>query len=225
MRRLLIFTCSFFLCWSAWPVSANNAWDGFHWARTANPFTLKVGDNLTGDWPGHLDTADDDWTASDVLDATVVAGTITDVSSCIPPKGRVEVCNDEYGESGWLGLARIWVKKDGSGHIKKGQVLLNDTYFNTGTYDDLDARLHVVCQEVGHTIGLDHQKGPKNKSCMNDMFGLFSADYAHPNQHDYDQLGAIYAHVDSITTVGAADSAPRVRVGAHALVVTFITWA
>ena len=24
--------------------SANHSWNGYHWARTANPFTLKTGD-------------------------------------------------------------------------------------------------------------------------------------------------------------------------------------
>ena len=26
---------------------ANHSWGGYHWARTANPFTLKLGNNLT----------------------------------------------------------------------------------------------------------------------------------------------------------------------------------
>jgi hypothetical protein len=27
--------------------NATHSWNGYHWARTANPFTLKLGDNLT----------------------------------------------------------------------------------------------------------------------------------------------------------------------------------
>ena len=34
----------------ALPASANHSWGNYHWARTANPFTVKLGDNLTGDW-------------------------------------------------------------------------------------------------------------------------------------------------------------------------------
>jgi len=26
---------------------ANHSWGGYHWARTANPFTVKLGNNLT----------------------------------------------------------------------------------------------------------------------------------------------------------------------------------
>ena len=28
-------------------VKADHSWGNYHWARTANPFTLKLGDNLT----------------------------------------------------------------------------------------------------------------------------------------------------------------------------------
>ena len=34
---------------------ADHSWGGYHWARTANPFTLKLGDNLTSAaWKAHL---------------------------------------------------------------------------------------------------------------------------------------------------------------------------
>ena len=31
-------------------VSANHSWGNYHWARTINPFTLKLGDNVTSAW-------------------------------------------------------------------------------------------------------------------------------------------------------------------------------
>jgi hypothetical protein len=30
--------------------SASHSWGGYHWARTANPFTIKLGDNVSGPW-------------------------------------------------------------------------------------------------------------------------------------------------------------------------------
>jgi hypothetical protein len=36
---------------------ANHAWNGYHWARTADPFTLMTGDNVDGSWDAYLDTA------------------------------------------------------------------------------------------------------------------------------------------------------------------------
>ena len=231
MKRLALVVGSFVLALAlaAPPASANHAWNGYHWARTANPFEIKLGDNVDSGWDSHLSTAAGDWeTGSAVLDTAVVAGSVSDPTTCTPPLGRVEVCNAAYGQNGWLGLARIWIKSDGSGHIKKGQVLLNDTYFSMDAYDDPDARLHVMCQEIGHTFGLNHQHPRKARSCMNDRFGLFDPAYSHPNQHDFDQLAAIYAHLDSSSTVGATTRGERVRVRTTrtgTLVVTFITRA
>ncbi len=53
----------------AFPSSAyaNHSWNGYHWARTSNPFTLKLGDNVSGLWDGMLVTASSDWTQSNVL--------------------------------------------------------------------------------------------------------------------------------------------------------------
>ena len=84
---------------------------------------------------------------------------------------------------------------------------MNDTYFNTATYNNPNERLHVVCQEVAHTFGLDHQStdGSSQNSCM-DYFSNTGANATStlstkPNAHDFDQLNLTYAHLDSISTV------------------------
>jgi len=51
----------------------NAAGDPYHWARTSNPFTIKMGDNLTSSWDPYLATAAADWSTSAVLDVSVVA--------------------------------------------------------------------------------------------------------------------------------------------------------
>jgi hypothetical protein len=33
---------------------ANHSWGGYHWARTSNPFTLKLGDNVSSEWDSYL---------------------------------------------------------------------------------------------------------------------------------------------------------------------------
>src|SRR5713101_2097533 len=106
--------------------SANHSWGGYHCARTANPFTLKLGDNVSGLWDGMLATASSDWSQSSVLDTTVVAGG-TRGKPCRPTSGRVEVCSASYGNTGWLGLAQIWIT--GGVHIVQGVVKNNDYYF------------------------------------------------------------------------------------------------
>lgn len=193
---------------------ADHSWGGYHWARTANPFTLQLGDNVSSAWDTYLQTASSDWTQSSVLNTTVVAGQSN--RNCKMTTGRVEVCNAAYGNNGWLGLATIQVT--GGVHITKGSAKMNDTYFNQAQYNTPAWRRLVMCQEIAHAFGLDHQdenfNNPNLGSCMDytsDPDGPPSNE--HPNQHDYDQLVAIYSHLDSFSTVGQALPGPAVAVG------------
>ena len=188
---------------------ASHSWGGYHWARTANPFTLNLGDNVGASWDSYLATASTDWSQSTVLDTKIVPGS-TDPKQCKAKNGRVEVCNSRYGYNGWLGVASIWVS---GSHITQGMVKVNDSYFNTATYGTPAWREFVMCQEVGHTFGLDHQDtnftNTNLGTCMdytNDPDGTLYGQLSnlHPNQHDYDEIGIIYSHLDSITTIGAA---------------------
>jgi len=208
IKKLFSFALVFVLFIASAPVvSANHSWGGYHWARTANPFTLKLGDNLNPTWDPILATTSTDWSQSTVLDTTIVAGK-SNPKNCRPTGGRVEVCNAKYGNNGWLGLAQIWV----SGlHITQGVTKMNDTYFNTAFYNTPAWRQMVVCQEVGHTLGLDHQDeafGNTNLGTCMDYTSSPSGppSNGHPNQHDYDELGIIYAHLDSFTTLRQAIS-------------------
>ena len=126
---------------------ANHSWGNYHWARAANPLSLKLGDNVSAIWDAHLATASADWSQSLVLDTTVVSG--QGRSNCRPTAGRVEVCSKKYGFNGWLGVASIWVS---GSHITQGTVKVNDSYFNTTTYNKPSWRRFVMCQEIGHTF-------------------------------------------------------------------------
>ena len=235
---------------SSRPAEANHSWGGYHWARTSNPFTVQLGDNVSSAWDGSLAGASTDWSRSTVLDTTVVAGS-TKPRTCKATSGMVQVCNATYGNTGWLGVASISVT--GGTHITQGTVKLNDTYFNTAQYNTPAWRALVTCQEVGHTFGLDHQDevfdNPNLGTCMD--YTNDPSTNQHPNQHDYDELVTIYSHLDSTTTVGATTPSNHPQVGndeaswghrvegsrsaGHATyvrdfgdgesVVTFVTWA
>jgi len=179
---------------------ADHSWGLYHWGRIANPFTLKLGDNVSSAWDSYLGGSSNDWSQSSILDTVVVSGK-TSSKTCKPVAGRVEVCSSRYGRNGWLGVASIWINS--TGHITQGAVKMNDTYFNYAPYNTSAWRNLVMCQEVGHTFGLDHQdenfNNPPLGSCMD-----YSSDPTlnqHPNQHDYDQLETIYnSHLDSVNT-------------------------
>ena len=185
---------------------AHHRWRKYHWARQSNPFTVKLGRNLSSAWTTYLTAASADWSNSTVLNTTVVTGATTG-GTCAPTSGRVEVCNAAYGSTGWLGVAQIWIT--GGSHITQGTVKVNDTYFNQAQYNTPSWRQFVMCQEVGHTFGLDHQdENFDNRNlgtCMDytsDPDGPPSN--LRPNAHDYQQLESIYSHFDSRTTVAAS---------------------
>ena len=182
---------------------ATHSWGGYHWARTSNPFTLKVGDNVSSAWDVPLDDAIFDWSASSVLDLTKVAGG-TRPRNCRPTAGRIEVCNAPYGNTGWLGIAQIWIT--GGEHITQATAKMNDTYFNTATYNTYSWRQLVMCQEIAHGLGLAHQDEDFSNlnlgSCMD--YTSSPSGNEHPNAHDYEEIEIIYAHLDTTTTVGSS---------------------
>jgi hypothetical protein len=177
---------------------ASHSWGSYHWARTANPFTLKLGDNVSSLWDSYLATTSTDWTASTVLDTIIIPGLRG--KTCKATLGRAEVCNKTYGKNGWLGIASIWA--NGS-HITQGTVKMNNTYFNTAQYNTPAWKNLVMCQEVGHIFGLDHQDETFNNAnlgtCMD--YTNSPASNQHPNAHDYEMLETIYSHLDSATTL------------------------
>lgn len=236
MKRvaLLVGVSVLILAAMAPPAAANHSWGRYHWGRTSNPFTLKLGDNVSAAWDSYLSTTSSDWSASSVLDTTIVAGGTTG-ATCAPTSGRIEVCNAAYGDTGWLGVAQIWIVRQGKmQHITQAVAKMNDTYFTTDKYDTPAWRNLVMCQEVAHAFGLDHQDETHTNanlgSCMdytNDPDGPPSNE--HPNAHDFEQLETIYSHKDSSTTVSRlanrSDGSVVIRrTGRNTAVVTHIFW-
>jgi hypothetical protein len=213
-------------------VLGSHSWGGYHWARTTDTFTLKLGDNVSGLWGPMLDTASSDWSESTVLDTTVVPGS-ANPRNCRATTGMVQVCSARYGNTGWLGVAGIYIT--GGTHITKAYVKNNDSYFGSSTYqyNNTAEMQHVICQEIGHTFGLDHQStdGTSLNTCMDYYHNTSSLGdvlkSTSPNQGDYDELLCIYdlatagqtlsygghsctgtGHHDSFTTVAAVSAAP-----------------
>ena len=190
----------------AWPAGASHSWGGYHWARTANPFTLRLGDNVSTTWDSHLRAASTDWTQSTVLDTTVVAGQSVALL-CSPRAGRAEVCSATYGPNGWLGLASVWTNGN---HITQATVKMNDFYFSMASYNTPAWRQSVMCQEIGHVFGLSHQDEIHTNanlgSCMD--YTNNPSTNQRPNAHDYAQLRTSYhaGRIDGSTTTAAREA-------------------
>ena len=175
--------------------SASNQWGKYAWP-VSGELTLGLGDNLDIGWDEYLTKANSDWNVSTVVANSVVPGAADNQTNCTPETGAVEICNSAYGENGWLGLAGIWITK--GKQITRAYVKLNDTYFDTPFYNTADWRQMVTCQEVGHTFGLAHQDEDFDNANLNTCMDYTSnpASNTEPNQHDFDQLDAMYGGDD-----------------------------
>lgn len=217
-RRVLLLGLALLLVQSALPVLAfahHDLGKKFHWQREENPFTLKVGDNVSPLWNQALDRATKDWSRSSVLDMNVVPGSLNpkaceDKETALTGTGRpgrgeaqrLEVCNGDFGGTPFLGITSF-LRKDG--HIRRAIVALNDFYFDNPDFprgvNNPHIRLSVMCHELGHAIGLDHPDG--RDSCMTNSRRFPD----HPDSHDYQELRQIYDHEDDRTTVDGARTA------------------
>lgn len=191
------------------------SWNGYRWARTG-PLVISLGNNLGSQWSSLLAPTATAWSAANNIDFTVVAGKST--SACGAVYGGVQVCNSNYGATGWLGYAYVWLA---GGFIVQATVKLNDHYFAMPRYNTAAWRQQVICQEVGHTLGLAHTNTIKTNvntgSCMdytNDPTGTAGtngtlANIA-PNSVDFAALDGIYANVN---TTQLASTRPTMRAG------------
>ncbi|HEU5285413.1 MAG TPA: hypothetical protein VFU20_02745 [Sphingomicrobium sp.] len=189
----------------AGPALANNQWGNYHWPRSSNPVQLDILRQIGSQWDSAYVTAVADWEVSTVLSLNP-ASTNAGVSPkrCNPISGKILVCADRYGFRGWLGLATIWIDGD---HIVQGTTKLNDSYHNSPPYNSPAWRSLVMCQEIGHDFGLDHQDETFDNANLgtcqdytNNPSGPPSNE--HPNSHDYDTLEAMYSHSDSAAIAG-----------------------
>lgn len=181
---------------------ATHSWNGYHWARTTSSFKLTTVDSMTANWQDQFDNTVAKWSVSTVLDLAAVPG---DESArarkrCQAITGQLRVCNAAYGLNGWLGLASIYL--DSAGHIVKGTAKMNDSYTS---YWTLEEKNHVVCQEVGHVLGLTHtsEDGSSQSTCM-DYSNLSTSQW--PNAHDHEELYSVYNHIDSYNSYVTSSS-------------------
>ena len=166
-------------------------WGTYHWNTcTVDVMVETVLDDI---WSPLFNNALDDWNQAANIQLRM-RDPIEEYSSgaarwCFPQFGRMRVCNYMYGATGWLGVAQIWINS--SGHITSGVVMLNDSYFQLQQFDTDEWRAMVMCQEIGHLIGLGHWDvnfATNCPSCMdysNDPFG-------EPDPRDLDLLDTIY---------------------------------
>jgi uncharacterized membrane protein YgcG len=202
MNVAKLFGAAAILALAASPAKADHQWASYHWANSGNGVTLTLRHTLRNSaWLTYYSAARADWDQNTPLtlnDGGAYSGTTS--KKCSPISGGVLVCSDAYGFRGWLGIATIWANGD---HITQATTKLNDSYYGTATYNTPGWRDLVMCQEVGHDFGLDHQDEQFDNgnlgTCMDytnapdgGVVGGFNYGPANrsPNAHDYDLLNS-----------------------------------
>ena len=173
--------------------SADHAWSVYHWPS----------DNLSP-------TVVDRTTTSPLYDVPAGVREWAKLGTSIQPematankKGDIKIKESVIRSTSYLGLAGVYL--DGDGHITRAEIVLN-TRLMVELYgpDPRDIADHVLCQEIGHVLGLYHNRdgddtgGSPDNTCMNDQGHL--GEYTSPNSHDIDQLNDIYdGHSEAIS--------------------------
>ncbi|MGI0119543.1 hypothetical protein [Zooshikella sp. RANM57] len=172
---------------------AEHNWNNYHWARVDNAvFNLQVIDSTTTEWGSSFNQTLAEWSVAIPLNSVKKEDSNRVRKRCKMEAGQVRVCNAAYGFNGWLGLATIGI--DANGHIDRGTAKMNDSY---ASYWTIPGEMnHVMCQEVGHLLGLGHtsEDGSSQKTCMDYSSDLESQ---WPNAHDYEELHNLYNHQDT----------------------------
>jgi hypothetical protein len=148
-----------------------------HWIRDGTAVAQVYWVDYTGSrWP--VNASSIEWNKASRLGAYYLSPSDSCPFHCVGVKAASYGTDDARG---WAVL--YW---DSNGHLTgKTYVRFNNSYAANATKDRA-----VVCQELGHTIGLDHQ-GNNSTSCMNGSGTDFNK---YPNQHDYDLLYNLYDH-------------------------------
>ena len=169
--------------------ATNHQWGSYHSKKDGvTVLELDLGDcHSPGGygWKGIWGLAVDDWNtySGDYLYFNKVGCGAGDVNSY----------DDYYGNTGWLGIANIWVTRGKNKHITEGMTRVNEYYITLSGYTGFDEYVelrHVECQEIGHTFGVDHNYG---ETCMNTDDRPLR--YPSPNDDDATLLTTMYRPV------------------------------
>ncbi len=104
--------------------------------------------------------------------------------------GRVRVCNYDYTFSA---AGKAGILPNSQNHIQRGWVKVKNNVSSEAVKRPL------LCQEVGHTLGLDHRA--TTDSCMHQNAAAASSS---PDRHDYEQLGNQTHHHGGESETGGA---------------------
>jgi hypothetical protein len=161
------------------PASANH-YLGHHWAHNGLAHSQIYFVDHTGvKWP--VTTVVYEWNLAQGVDSYYE-------TSCPARNLHCVNVNEYYVNDGLFGYTAFPNGWDSNQHNYEGvYVELNDYTVRTSTQAHKS-----TCHELGHVLGLDHRF--TNASCMTQ--GAAPPITVYPDQHDFDELDAIYDHAN-----------------------------
>ncbi|KAL7448418.1 hypothetical protein ACHAWC_000608, partial [Mediolabrus comicus] len=125
-------------------------WKEKYIERNGGGLTLTIVNNLNDKWQEEFEVAVADWKRSDALTLTVEKGSAD--KGCTREQGVMVVCNDNFGETGWVGINENEVET-GSNRIISSLAKMNEYYLRNANFYH---RRFTMCHEIGHGFGLPH---------------------------------------------------------------------
>ena len=153
------------LALAAFPSSAdaNHSWGGYHWARTSNPFTIKLGDNVSGSWDSNARHRL--VRLEPIHRARHHRRRRRNETEELPSHQRA--CRGLQRQLRQHRLARCGADLDHRRRRTSPRVRSRITTTTSATrptqYNNTAEMQHVICQEIGHTFGLDHQSTDRDR--------------------------------------------------------------
>lgn len=170
---------------------------GAVWASNGTGLDLVVLNSCSDDWSAVFDTYIHAWDTGTPDALTLTVKKTTHDPDCHAYRGRVNVCNGDYGPTGWQGVAYIFGQDN---TIMSSTALMNDFYLSG---NGLNIKLYTMCHELGHAYGLPHTDTNHYNADLGDCMD-YTTTYSNnlnPGQVNFDRLFSLYGAASSNTSV------------------------